>query len=71
VVFLALPKTIFISYLIIFILTRITVSIAAKQSVIMNIIFLIPQQLALGLFVLKAGINRYKKQYVWKGRNIS
>lgn len=71
VVFWALPKTIFISYFIIFILTRITVSIAAKQSVIMNIIFLIPQQLALGLFVLKAVVNRYKNQYEWKGRNIS
>jgi hypothetical protein len=71
VVFLILPKTIFISYLTIFILTRITVSIAAKQSVLMNLIFLIPQQLALGLFVLKAVVHRYKKQYEWKGRNIS
>ena len=71
VVYLALPKTIFISYLIIFILTRITVSITAKQSVLMNLVFLIPQQLALGLFVLKAVVNRYKNQYEWKGRNIS
>jgi len=70
VVFLALPKTIFISYIIFFILTRITVSIAAKQSVFMNIIFLIPQQLALGLFVLRAAVNQYKNQYEWKGRKI-
>ncbi len=70
VFFWALPKTIFISYFIIFILTRITVSIAAKQSVFMNLIFLIPQQLALGLFVLKAVVNRYKNQYEWKGRKI-
>jgi glycosyltransferase involved in cell wall biosynthesis len=69
-VFLALPKTIFISYFIIFILTRITVSVAARQSVLMNLIFLIPQQLALGLFVLKAVVNRYKNQYEWKGRKI-
>ena len=71
IVFLTLSKTIFISYLTIFILTRITVSIAARQSVLMNLIFLIPQQLALGLFVLKAVVNRYKNQYEWKGRNIS
>lgn len=71
VVFLILPKMIFISYLTIFILTRITVSVAARQSVLMNLIFLIPQQLALGLFVLKALVNRYKNQYEWKGRNIS
>jgi glycosyltransferase involved in cell wall biosynthesis len=71
VVFLTLSKTIFIFYLTIFILTRITVSVAARQSVLMNLIFLIPQQLALGLFVLKAVVNRYKKQYEWKGRNIS
>lgn len=70
-VFLGLSKTIFILYLTIFILTRITVSIAARQSVLMNLIFLIPQQLALGLFVLKAVVNRYKNQYEWKGRNIS
>jgi glycosyltransferase involved in cell wall biosynthesis len=70
VFFWALPKTIFISYFIIFILTRITVSIAAKQSVFMNLIFLIPQQLALGLFVLKAAVNQYKNQYEWKGRKI-
>jgi glycosyltransferase involved in cell wall biosynthesis len=69
--FLGLSKSIFILYLTIFILTRITVSIAAKQSVLMNLIFLIPQQLALGLFVLKAVVHRYKKQYEWKGRNIS
>jgi glycosyltransferase involved in cell wall biosynthesis len=71
IVFLTLSKTIFIFYLSIFIFTRITVSVAARQSVLMNLIFLIPQQLALGLFVLKALVNRYKKQYEWKGRNIS
>jgi glycosyltransferase involved in cell wall biosynthesis len=70
-VFCGLSKSIFISYLTIFILTRITVSVAARQSVLMNLIFLIPQQLALGLFVLKAMVNRYKNQYEWKGRNIS
>ena len=70
VVFLTLSKTIFIFYLTIFILTRITVSVAARQSVLMNLIFLIPQQLALGLFILKAVVNRYKNQYEWKGRNI-
>ena len=71
IVLLTLPKTIFISYLSIFILTRIIVSIVAKQNGFMNLIFLVPQQLALGLFVLKAAVNRYKKQYEWKGRNIS
>jgi glycosyltransferase involved in cell wall biosynthesis len=71
VVFLTFSKTVFIFYLTIFIFTRITVSVAARQSVLMNLIFLIPQQLALGLFVLKALVNRYKKQYEWKGRNIS
>ena len=70
-VFLVLSKMIFISYFTIFILTRITVSITAKQSALMNLILLIPQQLALGLFVLKAVVNLYKNQYEWKGRNIS
>jgi hypothetical protein len=69
-VFSRLSEMEFILYLIIFLFTRVAVSISARQSVFMNLIFLIPQQLALGFFILKAGINRYRNQYEWKGRKI-
>jgi glycosyltransferase involved in cell wall biosynthesis len=52
-------------------ITRIMVSIVSKQNVLVNLILIIIQQLSFGLFVYKALVNKLKKQYEWKGRNIS
>jgi len=62
---------IFLLYLFITILTRIFVSITSKQNIFTNLILAIPQQISLGIFIFKALINKQKKQFKWKGRNIS
>jgi hypothetical protein len=57
-------------YLILVILTRIFISIVSRQSVILNLIYLVPQQFSMGEFIYRAITNSLKKQYQWKGRNI-
>ncbi|MFN8255986.1 MAG: glycosyltransferase family 2 protein [Bacteroidales bacterium] len=58
-------------YLIIILFTRIMISLTSRQSVLYNILLIIPQQLALGMFIYKSVMNKFKKQHQWKGRNIS
>ncbi len=63
--------TVFILYLITIVATRVFISIVSRQNIILNLILAIPQQLTMGMFIYKALINTTKKQYQWKGRNIS
>jgi glycosyltransferase involved in cell wall biosynthesis len=72
-VFVALtmePLFIFI-YIAVMLLTRIFISFLSRQDIMLNIAYLIPQQLALGHIICRALVNRSKKQYIWKGRRIS
>ena len=57
-------------YLLTVILIRIFVSLASNQSTIENLIFFIPQQLSLGIFIFQSLHNRRKNQYQWKGRRV-
>ena len=66
-----LSTTWFILYLGTILITRTFISLISEQNILQNIVFLIPQQFALGVFIYKAFINRIKKQHQWKGRNIS
>lgn len=50
------------------ILTRIFVSLVARQNVFVNLFLLIPQQLLLGVFIFNAIFDR--KKTLWKGRHI-
>lgn len=58
-------------YLLIVVSTKVVVSIVSKQNVLMNLIFHLPQQVSMGLFMYKALISKFNKKYEWKGRNIS
>lgn len=58
------------SYIIIILIIRILISIISKQNILVNIFLIIPQQIALGLFIYKAMISKQKNQYQWKNRNI-
>ena len=58
-------------YLFTLLATRIMVSLASRQNILLNLLLLVPQQLAMGLFILRAFINKFKKQFQWKGRSIS
>ncbi len=69
-VFWAFRLPVFIGYLFLVVLVRIIVSVISSQSVIRNILLLIPQQLALGWIIIQAYSNRLRKQYFWKGRLI-
>lgn len=57
-------------YLIAVIVIRSLVSITSRQSVSKNTTYLIIQQLSLGLMIAKSIYNQFRKQYIWKGRNV-
>jgi len=57
-------------YLLAVVCIRIFFSLASNQSILDNLIFFIPQQFSLGIFIYQALINRSKNQYLWKGRKV-
>jgi len=69
-VFISLQSRIFICYISTIVVTRVLVSITSRQSIRANLLYLIPQQLVMGLFIFRAFTFKYFKQYQWKGRNI-
>jgi glycosyltransferase involved in cell wall biosynthesis len=69
-VLLSLPGWLFITYLSAYVLTRIFTSITSRQNLYYNLIFIIPLQLSMGIFIYKAFINKIFRNYQWKGRNI-
>lgn len=58
------------TYLLLVVLTRVFVSMAAGQSVLQNLLLLIPQQWMLGAFIYQSAVNKTKKQFRWKERTI-
>ncbi len=71
-VFILLEKQlpVFIVFIIIIISTRVMVAIKSKQNIVNNILLFPVQQITLGIFILKSIINRYRKNYEWKGRRV-
>ncbi|MBN1180962.1 MAG: glycosyltransferase family 2 protein [Bacteroidales bacterium] len=70
-VIISMPSFVIISYFASLVLIRILVSIVSQQSVVKNILFYIPQQLSMGIIINRALKYKHKKQYQWKGRNIT
>jgi len=70
IIFFWLPQPIFFVYCAVYIATRLMVSIISHQRILLNILCIVPQQLALGLFIYRALINAGLKRYQWKGRYI-
>ncbi len=58
------------TYILAVLLIRVFVSKASNQDILTNLLFLIPQQLSLFLFLSNALVNRFQNQYEWKGRKI-
>lgn len=54
-----------------YLLTRIIVSAASHQNILYNLLFIIPLQLSMGIFIYNAFINKYFRKFQWKGRNIA
>ncbi len=59
-----------VAYITAYILARIFISIASRQNVFFNLLYIIPLQVSMGLFILKAFINRKYRNFEWKGRKI-
>jgi len=70
-VWVVLPIRLFGLYLALLILTRVFISIVSRQNIIINLLLSLPQQLTMGIFILKAAINKKNKTFQWKGRTIS
>jgi len=59
-----------IAYLMLFLLTKIMVSIAAGQHVLMNMALFLPQHIATGYILFKAVVLTLTGKQQWKGRSI-
>ncbi|WP_347838214.1 glycosyltransferase family 2 protein [uncultured Draconibacterium sp.] len=67
----AMPKSLMLTYFIIFLSIRILVSLTSRQNAAKNVLLIIPQQISLGIFIVAAFRNKTKNTFTWKGRNIS
>jgi len=65
-----LPLYCFIGYLAAYTSVRIFVSVVSGQSVIENLLYIVPQQISCGIFLINALISKSIKTYKWKGRVI-
>ena len=70
-VVLLLPLKFILSYFIMLVLIRLFICLVSHQNPIINLVLAIPQQVVLGLFIIKAFLNNSKKAYKWKGRIVS
>lgn len=57
-------------YIVVVLLIRILVSHTSNQSIVENIIYLLAQQISLGVIIVKSIENKLKKEHIWKGRNV-
>ncbi|HEX2921657.1 MAG TPA: glycosyltransferase family 2 protein [Bacteroidales bacterium] len=69
-VFWYLPAHLSAAYLFFWVLTRIAIARSGRQSIIKNLVFIIPLQLSMGVMIYKSFINKTLNRYVWKGRMI-
>lgn len=67
----ALPPLFLFVYLTMYLLIRIIISIISRQNILHNLLFVLPLQVSMALFIYRAFINKYFRKYQWKGRNIA
>jgi len=58
-------------YILLYLFTRVLVSMASHQPIGDNLIFIFHQQFAMALIIYRSLMYRMKKEFLWKGRNIS
>jgi glycosyltransferase involved in cell wall biosynthesis len=59
-----------IIYIICSLLTRISISVVSNQSIIENVLYLVPQQISAGLINYKTVTNNFFRRNKWKDRHI-
>jgi len=69
-VMMVFSKMVFFLYVIALLVIRVIVSAASRQNIFYNLVFMIPLQISLGLFIYKAFINKHLRKFQWKGRSI-
>lgn len=69
-VLISLPFNFFIVYIVMIMVVRILVSWASHQRLMDNLFYLVPQQMSMGVVIIRAFLNKYFYHYQWKGRNI-
>lgn len=67
---LYLPATCWIIYAILILGMRVNISLASRQDVFQNLLYLVPQQIVLLFIIIKALHNRITGKLIWKDRNI-
>lgn len=69
-VFHVFSRQVFVMYLSVLLLTRIVVSLASRQSVAGNLLYMIPQQLTMGVLLVNSFLQTLYPHLKWKGRKI-
>lgn len=64
------PGIVIAAYMAAYVLIRIFISMASRQNVFFNLLYVIPLQVSMGLFIWMAFINRRFRKFEWKGRKI-
>ncbi len=67
-ILIALPPHILLCYIAMIVVTRIFVSLTSRQNIFLNLIFMIPLQISLGIILYKAFTKHYFGTFEWKGR---
>lgn len=70
-ILLVAPLKIIVLYLAMVLLCRVIISCISRQNIFRNLLFFLPQQFTLGYIILKAFLNKRRKNFSWKGRNVS
>jgi glycosyltransferase involved in cell wall biosynthesis len=70
-ILLGLPPVFLISYILAFFIVRGIISYISEQSISENLLLSVFQQVSCGFFIFSAFRNKYRKNYLWKGRNIN
>ncbi|WP_319499495.1 glycosyltransferase family 2 protein [uncultured Draconibacterium sp.] len=70
-ILIGLPKAFVFTYFFMLVAIRLFISVVSHQNPLKNLLLAIPQQVVLGIFLIKAFLNKSKKAYQWKGRTIS
>jgi hypothetical protein len=70
-VLIALPAVVSVVYFSGYLLTRIIISRISGQRITGSLLYLIPQQVSLGLFIWKSFIKKTLKSHRWKDRELT
>jgi cellulose synthase/poly-beta-1,6-N-acetylglucosamine synthase-like glycosyltransferase len=70
-VLLFLPPAFLAAYILMYLTTRIAISVSSRQNMMKNLICILPLQFSMGMFIWNAFLNKYFRKFEWKGRNIN